>query len=209
MLAAALGRLGQAPQLHVLNPKALPRQQLLGSLDLDTREWHDGVLTAAARQVRGCCAHAHACIRTLPRSSPLHLLQPPNCRVLAQRAWLACACDLAQVVAAPPGSRVWLVCDGDVDPEWVECLNSVLDDNRLLTLPNGERLRFGAGANLILECDSLAHASPATTSRWACACGGACCARRQHRASLAAMLVHPQSHAVDAAAAAAGAACCL
>jgi dynein heavy chain 2 len=34
-----------------MNPKAMPRQHLLGSLNLDTREWTDGVLTAAARKV--------------------------------------------------------------------------------------------------------------------------------------------------------------
>jgi dynein heavy chain 2 len=40
-----------AVKVHVMNPKAISRQQLLGHMDMDTREWFDGVLTAAARQV--------------------------------------------------------------------------------------------------------------------------------------------------------------
>lgn len=34
-----------------MNPKAMPRTQLLGQIDMDTREWTDGVLTYSARQV--------------------------------------------------------------------------------------------------------------------------------------------------------------
>ncbi|XP_048480982.1 cytoplasmic dynein 2 heavy chain 1-like [Plutella xylostella] len=59
----------------------------------------------------------------------------------------------------------WVVCDGDIDPEWVEALNSVLDDNHLLTLPSGWRIQFGPNVNFIFETHSLEHASPATVSR--------------------------------------------
>lgn len=45
--------------------------------------------------------------------------------------------------------RQWIIFDGDVDPEWVENLNSVLDENKLLTLPNGERLGIPPNASRI------------------------------------------------------------
>lgn len=57
------------------------------------------------------------------------------------------------------------MCDGDIDPEWVESLNSVLDDNRLLSLPSGWRIQFEPNVNFIFETHELTYASPATVSR--------------------------------------------
>lgn len=54
-------------------------------MDMDTHEWSDGVLTAAAREI------------------------------VKDNSVLA-----------------WIICDGDIDPEWIEALNSVLDDNHLV-----------------------------------------------------------------------------
>ncbi|KAJ3018931.1 Dynein heavy chain 10, axonemal [Thoreauomyces humboldtii] len=61
--------------------------------------------------------------------------------------------------------RKYIVFDGDVDAVWVENMNSVMDDNRLLTLPNGERIRLQKHAALLFEVGDLQYASPATVSR--------------------------------------------
>ena len=67
--------------------------------------------------------------------------------------------------------RLYIMFDGPIDTLWIESLNTVLDDNRMLCLANGERIRLkdlGAGPSemrMLFEVNDLAQASPATVSR--------------------------------------------
>ena len=59
----------------------------------------------------------------------------------------------------------WVVMDGDVDPEWIESLNTVMDDNKVLTLVSNERIPLTPEMRLIIEVANLRNATPATVSR--------------------------------------------
>ncbi|KAI5123747.1 hypothetical protein M0805_000339 [Coniferiporia weirii] len=123
VLLAALERLdGVEGVAYVIDPKAIHKEALYGTLDQTTREWNDGLFT--------------------------HILR-----------------KIVDDVRGESSKRHWIIFDGDVDPEWVENLNSVLDDNKLLTLPNGERLNLPPNVRIMFEVEHLKYATLATVSR--------------------------------------------
>ncbi|KAJ1982313.1 dynein heavy chain [Dimargaris xerosporica] len=123
VLLTALERVEQVEGIsYVIDPKAISKDDLYGTLDPTTREWTDGLFT--------------------------HILR-----------------KIVDNVRGESAKRHWIIFDGDVDPEWVENLNSVLDDNRLLTLPNGERLGLPPNVRIMFEVETLKYATLATVSR--------------------------------------------
>lgn len=123
VLLEALERLTKIKsKAYVLDPKAITKDELFGTLDPTTREWADGLFTALLRKIID------------------------NLRGESEK-------------------RHWIIFDGDVDPEWVENLNALLDDNKILTLPNGERLALPNNVRIIFEVQDLKYATLATVSR--------------------------------------------
>lgn len=95
---------------------------MYGYLDLETRDWIDGLFSKIFREINKDTNSAQ-------------------------------------------NTRRYICFDGDVDALWIENMNSVMDDNKLLTLANGERIRLGSHCCLLFEVGDLAYASPATVSR--------------------------------------------
>ncbi|KAI8492612.1 Dynein heavy chain 9, axonemal [Branchiostoma belcheri] len=70
--------------------------------------------------------------------------------------------DLANLTSDGPK---WIVLDGDIDPMWIESLNTVMDDNKVLTLASNERIPLNPTMRLVFEISHLKTATPATVSR--------------------------------------------
>ena len=70
--------------------------------------------------------------------------------------------DLGEI---PDEKPKWIILDGDLDANWIESMNSVMDDNKMLTLASNERIPLKPHMRLIFEIRDLRFATPATVSR--------------------------------------------
>jgi dynein heavy chain len=103
---------------HVINPKAVTRNELYGYIT-STREWKDGLISITFRDLANTHTYRHE----------------------------------------------WIILDGDIDAEWIESMNTVMDDNKTLTLASNERIPLTAPMRLLFEIGHMKNASPATVSR--------------------------------------------
>ena len=137
---------------QVINAKSISTSELFGFFDAKTSEWQYGVLPRVFRQlsappVKGSgadvCDDAASVLGSSAESERHEVTDDP----------------------APSSESSWICFDCPVDPSWVESLNSLMDDNKILSLPNGDSLRMPKKMLLLFEAEHLQQASPATVSR--------------------------------------------
>merc|ERR1711871_1395815 len=87
--------------------------------------------------------------------------------IMATREWKdgIFSKTLRDFYKSPVKTPLWIILDGDLDANWIESMNSVMDDNKLLTLASNERIPVLPNMKLIFEIRDLVYATPATVSR--------------------------------------------
>ena len=123
------------------------------------------VLQEALQRVDGIEGVSHVIDPKGISKEALYGVLDPNTREWTDGLFTHILRKIIDNVRGELNKRQWVVFDGDVDPEWVENLNSVLDDNKMLTLPNGERLSLPPNLRILFEVQDLKYATLATVSR--------------------------------------------
>ncbi|CAG5136729.1 unnamed protein product, partial [Candidula unifasciata] len=154
-------------ETFVINPKCVTLGELYGETDPNTFEWSDGLIANATRKFSRNLTSTQ--VLTTDEIKPVaetafRTLTDMSATSLAAHAFLASNMENEDGTIT---DWRWLILDGPVDTMWVENLNTVLDDSKVLCLANGERISLGVGMRLLFEVDSLSKASPATVSRCA------------------------------------------
>ena len=75
------------------------------------------------------------------------------------------SCIMRDIACISHDGPKWILLDGDIDPMWIESLNTVMDDNKVLTLASNERIPLTPAMRLLFEISHLRTATPATVSR--------------------------------------------
>ncbi|KAH0622660.1 hypothetical protein JD844_025155, partial [Phrynosoma platyrhinos] len=153
----------------VINPKCVTLGELFGETNPSTMEWSDGLLSSAVR------SFAKLAVRKPKKkdTSTCRNSEMPDLYTL-NTVNISDAVLTDETLQSTENINYesitdwqWIILDGPVDPIWIENLNSVLDDTRMLCLANSERIYLSPGIRMIFEVDSLSQASPATVSRCA------------------------------------------
>lgn len=86
---------------------------------------------------------------------------------MATREWKdgLLSCIMRDLGRIPNEHPKWIILDGDLDANWIESMNSVMDDNKMLTLASNERIPLKGYMRMIFEIRDLKYATPATVSR--------------------------------------------
>lgn len=155
-LAQTWTNTGRKTTVKDISPKSVTTNELYGYRYARVAEARH-VYLSYSLVYRFC---THCCCTTLTLS--LFRSSNPTTKEYTDGLFSKIMRDLKNVENTDPK---WIVLDGDIDPDWIESLNTVMDDNRVLTLPSNERIPLLGHMRLIFEIGHLRHATPATVSR--------------------------------------------